>query len=89
MNIIHCPKCNRYLIREEFSSHSCQVIIKDIKYKWYVKSDTKNYGEVIIIESEDGILYRISPILPPKTKHPFSTPDDETEPIILIQVHNY
>ncbi|WP_415311991.1 hypothetical protein [Candidatus Nitrosocosmicus sp. FF01] len=36
------------------------------------------------MESKDGILYRISPISPPKTKHPFSTPDDETEPGIIL-----
>jgi len=79
-NIIRCPKCNRSLINEEFLSHSCQVVIKDIKYKWFVKTETDNYGEVIIIETIDGTLYRISPVLPPKNKHPFSTPDDETEP---------
>ncbi len=79
-NIIKCPKCNRSLINEEFLSHSCQVVIKDIKYKWFVKTETDNYGEVIIIETIDGTLYRISPVLPPKNKHPFSTPRDETEP---------
>ena len=79
-NLVKCPKCNRLLISEEFFSHSCQFVIKDIKYKWFVKSDTDNFGEVILVESQDGTLYRISPISPPKTKHPFSTPDDETEP---------
>jgi hypothetical protein len=57
--------------------------VKDIKYKWFVQSDLEKYGKVLIVESQDGTLYRISPSSP-RSEHPKFTPEDGTEPNFLI-----
>lgn len=68
------------LISEEFSLHNCQRKIVDIKYKWLVNTQLDDYGEVLIIEGQDGTLYRVSPD-EKLQRHNYAIPDeDDTEP---------
>lgn len=79
-NVVQCPKCERWLISEEIHIHQCQSKTIDIKYNWFVKTNLHEHGEVLLIEGHDGTFYRITPFIPPKSKHPNFTPHDSTEP---------
>lgn len=59
-NLVRCPRCNIALISEEAILHQCRTKIIDIKYKWYVSSNLEKFGDVVIVEDQDGTLYRIS-----------------------------
>jgi hypothetical protein len=84
-NLIKCRTCNKWLIIEELDLHKCQGTFKvvDLKYKWFVKSELENFGDILLVEGQDGTLYRITPVTP-NFKHPNGTPRDSTEPIFLF-----
>jgi hypothetical protein len=44
------------------------------------------YEQLFIHCKEKGIHMSLKNFSPPKNKHPFSTPDDETEPIIIVNI---
>jgi hypothetical protein len=63
-NVVRCPRCNKTLIAEELPSHSCfgNKRIIDLNYRWWVQSDVTGIGEVLIMQTEDGTIFRIKPI---------------------------
>jgi hypothetical protein len=63
-----CNKCGCKLINEELPTHIC-FRFKDF---WIID------GKIWIGDGKNYYRY-----FPPKTKHPFSTPDDETEPKMI------
>ena len=66
-NILRCERCGLEIIDEEFHIHKCTKII-DYKIKDNV------------LWAFDGNIWIPRKLSPPKNKHPFSTPDGETEP---------
>ncbi len=77
VNIIRCYKCKSNVIEEELDIHSC----KDSE--WLDYRFNEDYTILWIFNGKKWFPRKWSwDISPPKTKHPFSTPDDETEPII-------
>jgi hypothetical protein len=96
-NIVKCPKCYRWMIGEESGSHQCTCKIVDIKYKWCVKTQLDNVGEVVIIQGMDGTLYRATP-MPDETLQGDDTSTDPTESrqslllnrlLLLASVHQW
>ena len=71
MNITKCKNCGYSLIDEELDSHICKKVI-----------DYKIQGKIIWLF--DGEIWYPRKILPPKNKHPFTTPEDSTEPNYLL-----
>ena len=74
-NIYRCNKCKVDLLSEDVPTHSC----KD--GEWLDYKFNEDYSILWIFNGKQWFPRKWSwDILPPKTKHPFSTPDDETEP---------
>jgi endogenous inhibitor of DNA gyrase (YacG/DUF329 family) len=63
-NVVRCPRCSKSLIAEEISSHSCACNrrIVDINYQWWVNSQISGIGQVVIVQAQDGTIFRIKPI---------------------------
>ena len=84
-NLIKCKICNKWIIIEELEFHKCchsNFKIVNTKYKWLVQTKLDGFGKVLLVEGQDGTLYRMTPI-PPTFQHPFTTPKDSTEPIFI------
>ena len=80
---IKCKICNKWIIIEELEFHKCchsNFKIVNTKYKWLVQTELDGFGKVLLVEGQDGTLYRMTPISP-TFQHPFTTPKDSTEPI--------
>ncbi|WP_144730742.1 hypothetical protein [Candidatus Nitrosocosmicus arcticus] len=82
-NIVKCFICNGVFIEEEYTLHTCKglrITVFDLSGNRWGSYDNINFFP----------LPSLPKISPPKTKHPFSTPDDETEPIyVIIYVANF
>ncbi len=72
-NILRCKKCGNSLIAEELESHDCKKVV-----------DYKIEGNMLWLSDGERWYPRKLLRLPPKTKHPFSTPEDETEPRFIL-----
>lgn len=78
-NIIKCNKCQAPLIYEESKEYEYFTkILVDIRY------DTGT-GEYYIFDGNKWYRWFPNWMSPPKSKHPFSTPDDETEPNFMMK----
>jgi hypothetical protein len=70
-NLFQCNHCKFFIIAEELETHECKKI-----------KETKFESDIIWIN--DGEKWYPLKLTSPKSKHPFSTPDDETEPKFAV-----
>jgi hypothetical protein len=76
-NITKCIRCGLQIIEEESNLHQCRKLI-DYKVEgtilWGFDGERWIPRKLLSLSSKNS---------PPKSKHPFSTPDDETEPKVI------
>jgi hypothetical protein len=81
-NIVKCSLCSAPLIYEELKEHEC-CTKKLVNMKYDIGSN-----EYYLFDGKKWYRWFPNWLSPPKSKHPFSTPDDETEPIIFLHLAN-
>jgi hypothetical protein len=71
---LRCNLCGLTLIAEESGCHHCKEVV-----------DYRIEGDILWL-SDGEKWYPRKLLTSPKNKHPFKTPDDSTEPTLIIKI---